>query len=112
MQTFLEAFVSLVAYVVGLILIVKVTSRLRVCAYDDPWFMVFAVLEILGALLILGAVVVLLAIFNANIGIRSLDFILLVVVILISGRMAFSCLRKSKQDVQPISRYGAGIFCL
>jgi hypothetical protein len=112
MQPFLWTLLSLVAYIGGLILIVKVTPRLLFRTYDEPWFMGFAVLDILGALLIFGGIVVSLAIFNGALGIKSLDFILLVVVIIITARLALSCFRNYRRGVQPVSRYGAGFFCL
>ena len=103
---------SLVAYVVGLILIVKVTPRLLLHSYDEAWFMVFAVLAILGALLVFGSIVISLGASNGNVGIKILDFVLLVLVMLITGRMALSYFRNYKQNVQFISRYGTGSFCL
>jgi hypothetical protein len=112
MQAFLWMLVCLVAYIVGLILIVRVTRKLLFCSYDDVWFMVFAVLDILGAFLVFGSIVISLGIFDGNIGIRALDFILLVVVILITGSVAVSCFRNGRRGVQFVSRYGASIFCL
>ena len=112
MQAFLWMLVSLVAYIVGLILVVQVTRRLLVCSYDDVRFMIFAVLDILGAFLIFGSIVLSLGIFEGNISIRALDFILLVIVILVAGRVAISCFRNYRRGIQFVSRYGAGIFCL
>ena len=112
MQSFLWTLLSLVAYIGGLVLIVRVTPRLLFRTYDEPWFMGFAVLDILGALLVFGGIVVTLAVFNGTLGIKSLDFILLVIVIIITGRMSFSCFRNYRRGVQQVSRYGAGFFCL
>jgi uncharacterized membrane protein YiaA len=112
MQSFLETLASLVAYIVGLVLIVKTTPRLLFRSYDEVWFMVFAVVDILGAFLLFGGIVVSLAAWNANIGIKALDFLLLVLVMLITGYMALSSFRNNMRDVQLISRYAAGIFCL
>src|SRR5579859_7740185 len=112
MQAFLWLLVCLVAYIVGLVIIVRITRRLLFCSYDDVKFMAFAVLDILGAFLVFGSIVISLGIFDGNVGIRSLDFILLVVVILITASVAFSCFRNGRQGVQFISRYGASIFCL
>jgi len=112
MQLFLATLSSLVAYIVGLVLIVKATPRLLFRSYDEAWFMVFAVLAILGAFLTFGGIVFLLAAWNANIGIKAVDFILLVLVILITARMAVSSFRNNKQGVQLVSRYGASGFCL
>lgn len=108
----IETLASLVAYIVGLILVVRVTPKLLFRSYDEAWFMVFAVLDILGAFLIFGSILISLGVLNGNIGIRSLDFILLVVVFLIAIRMAFFCFRNDQRDVQFVSRYGAGVFCL
>jgi hypothetical protein len=112
MQAFLATLVSLVAYIVGLILVVQVTRKLLFYSYDSAWFMVFAVLDILGAFLIFGSIFISLAVSGGNLGIRALDFILLVIVILITGSVALSCFFNSRRGVQFISRYGAGVFCL
>jgi hypothetical protein len=112
MQSFLWTLASLVAYIVGLTLIVRVTPKLLFCAYDGVRFMGFAALDILGALLTFGSIVISLAAWNANIGIRSLIFVLLVIIILVTGSIALACLRNHKRGVQQISRYAAVIFCL
>ena len=112
MQLFLEVLASLVAYIGGLILIVRVTPRLLFRSYDEPWFMVFAMLAIFGAFLVFGGILISLAVVNGNIGMKALDFFLLIVVMLITGYMAVSCFRHYSQDVQQISRYAAGGFCL
>jgi hypothetical protein len=112
MQAFLWMLVSLVAYIVGLILVVRLTRKLLFYSYDDAWFMVFAVLDILGALLIFGSIVVSLGVSGGNLGIRALDFILLVIVILITGSVALSCFLNNSRGVRFVSRYGTGVFCL
>ena len=112
MQAFLWTLVSLVAYIVGLVLIVQITPRLLLRSYDDALFMVFAMLDILGAFLIFGCMVISLGVSNGNVGVKTLDFILLFVVILITGRMAVSCFRNDRRGVLFVSRYGAGVFCL
>jgi hypothetical protein len=111
MQPFLWTLMSLVAYIVGLILIVRITPKILFHTYDELWFMGFAALDILGALLVFGGIVVLLAAFN-GIGIKSLDFVLLIVVIIITSRLALSCFRNYRQGVQQVSRYAAGVFCV
>ena len=112
MQPFLWMLTSLVAYIVGLILIVKVTPKLLFRSYDEAWFMAFAVLDILGALLVFGGIYVSLGVLYGNIGIKALDFMLLVVVILITGRLSVSCFHNYRRGVQQVSRYAAGSFCL
>jgi hypothetical protein len=112
MQAFLVTLAGLVAYIVGLVLIVKTTPRLLFRSYDEAWFMVFAVLDIFGAFLIFGGILISLAVVNGNVGMKALDFLLLVVVMLITGYMAVSCFRRYGRDVQQISRYAASSFCL
>src|SRR5215472_7835887 len=99
MQSFPWTLASLVAYIVGLVLIVKVTPRLLFCAYDDVRFMGFATLDILGALLIFGGISISLFASNVTIPIRTLNFILLVIVIFITGRTALSSWRNEKRGV-------------
>jgi hypothetical protein len=69
-------------------------------------------LDVFGALLVFGGIAISLFASNVTIPIRVLNFILLVVVIFITARTGFSCFRAYKRGVQPLSRYGAGIFCL
>jgi hypothetical protein len=69
-------------------------------------------LDVFGALLVFGAISISLFASNVSIAIRTLNFILLVIVIFVTARTGFSCLRTYKRGVQPLSRYGAGIFCL
>jgi len=75
-------------------------------------FMVFAVLDVFGAFLIFGSIVFSLGVFNGNVGIRALDFILLVIVVLVTGRVAFSCFLTVRRGAHFIPRYVAGVFCL
>lgn len=112
MQSFPLTLASLVAYIVGLVLIVRVTPKLLFYAYDEVRFMGFAILDILGALLTFGSIVILLAAWGANMGIRSLNFILLVIIMLITGSLALACSRNHRRGVQRISRLVAVLFCL
>lgn len=112
MQSFPLTLASLVAYIVGLVLIVRVTPKLLFYAYDEVRFMGFAILDILGALLTFGSIVILLAAWDANMGIRSLNFILLVIIMLITGSLALACSRNHRRGVQRISRLVAVLFCL
>ncbi len=112
MQLFLEILAGLVAYIIGLVLIVRVTPRLLFRSYDEVRFMVFAMLAILGAFLVFGGIIIPLFASNGNSGIRFLDFILFLVVVFITGRIALFCFRDNTQGVQLVSRYGAGSFCL
>jgi hypothetical protein len=104
---------SLVAYIGGLVTIWQVTPRLLGRSYDEGMFMAIAALDIVGALLAFGAVVVTLFLFNGAIGIKILDFILLVGILLLGLRMALFSLRpRLLTNTVRISRIIACIYCL
>jgi hypothetical protein len=112
MQPWLWTLVGFVAYIMGVILIVKVTPRLPFCAYDDIRFMALAVLDIIGALLVFGGIVIQIAEFNEWIVIKIFNLILLVFLVFLAGRMAVRSFRSTRQKTYALSRYAAGIFCV
>lgn len=89
MQFVILSFLSIIAYIVGLVLILRVTPRLLGVAFDEPKFMGLAILDILGAILMFSAVVVTFAIFNGAFPVRVLDFVFLVGILAVSARVAF-----------------------
>jgi hypothetical protein len=93
MQNFLWVFVSIVAYVGGLLLIWRMTPRLLSHSFDEMVFMGFAALDILGALLVFGAIVLMFAMFNGAFPVRVLNFLLLVGILAITVRTALYCVR-------------------
>ena len=104
---------SLIAYVGGLFLILRVTPRLLVRSYDEGLFMGIAALDILGALLAFGGVVILYALFNAALAIKVLNFFLLLGILAVTIRMAlFSFRPRGLADTIQVSRILAGGFCL
>ena len=109
---FLGSLACLVAFIAGLLLIVQVTPKVLFRAYDDLWFMAFAALDLLGGMLLFGGIIISLFLLNDNIGIKALDFILLVVVFLVTGRLAFFCFGNQSRGVHRLSRYAAGSFCV
>ncbi len=112
MQYVLWTLCCLVAYVGGMMIIARITPRLLSWQFDEGWFMGFAALDILGALLAFGAVFVLLALFNGALAIRILDFFLLIGLVGIAGRMSLYCFRgaMSTKIIQS-SRMITGTFC-
>jgi hypothetical protein len=112
MQPWLWALAGFAAYIMGVILVVKVTPRLPFCAYDDIRFMVLAVLDIIGALLIFGGIVVQIAAFNGWIVIKIFNLILLVFLVFLTGRLAVRSFRDTRQKTYVLSRYAAGVFCI
>lgn len=113
MSYFLWVVGSLIAYIGGLVIIWQVTPRLLGRSFDEGLFMAIAALDIVGALLAFGAFVVTFLLFNGAIGIRIMDFLLLVGILLLSVRMAwFSFRPRSLANTVRVSRVIAGVYCL
>lgn len=112
MQYVLWTFVSLLAYIAGLILLVRVTPRLLKRSFDEIPFMGIAALAILGGLLTFGAVAITVGVFSANLLIKVIDFLLLVGVLVVAARLALRCFRPaSTAGTFTASRFMAGGYC-
>jgi hypothetical protein len=103
MQNFLWVLVSIVVYVGGLVIIVRVTPRLLLHSFDEMFFMGGAALDILGALLVFGAIVLTFAMFNGAFPVRVLDFLLLLGILAVTARTALYCIRP-RMGATPVSR--------
>lgn len=113
MNPVLWTLASVVAYIGGLIIIVRVTPRLLSHSFDEFAFTGIAALDILGAILMFGAVAVMYALFNAALAIKVLDFFLLIGIILVTLRMSLSSFRpRIVSGTFRLSRILAGSFCL
>jgi len=75
---------SLIAYIAGVVVILKVTPRLYRLAFDEGLFMAIAAADVFGAIF---------AIFNGVFAIRMLDFFLLAGIFIVSIRMTLRSLR-------------------
>ena len=93
MQNFLWVLVSIVAYVGGLIIIIRMTPRLLSHSFDEMFFMGAAALDIFGALLAFGAIVLTFALFNGAFPVRVLNFFLLLGILAVTARTALYCIR-------------------
>ncbi len=93
MQNFLWIVLSIVAYVGGMLIIWRMTPRLLAHSFDEMVFMGFAALDILGALLVFGAIVLIFAMFNGAFPVRVLNFLLLVGILAVTVRTALYCVR-------------------
>src|SRR6266566_3457918 len=96
---------SLIAYVCGLIILVKVTPLLLSRSYDEGLFMAIAAGDVFGGLFVFGAVALTFALFSGSFAIRVLDFLLLVGIIIVSARLSYISFRRA-------SRIVAGTYCL
>ncbi len=112
MPFFLWTCICLVAYVGGLIILAQVTPQLLTRSYDEGLFMAIAAADILGGLLIFGAVAVTFGIYSGNFGVRVLDFFLLIGIIVVAARLSFSSLQARRSVTITSSRVAAGTYCL
>lgn len=93
MSEFLWVVGSLIAYVGGLMIILRMTPRLLASSYDEGLFLVVAATDIIGALLAFGAAVVTFALFNGAVGVRILDFLFLGGILIVGLRMTWMSYR-------------------
>ena len=102
----------LIAYIAGLVLLMRVTPLLLVRAYDQGLFMAIAAVDILGGIFAFGAVAVTFALFSGNFGVKVLDFLLLVGIVIVGIRMSYRSFRPRVAKTNRISRIVAGAYCL
>ncbi len=112
MQSALWILISIIAYASGLLVIMKVTPRLLSRSFDEVMFMGIASLDILGALLAFGGVVITYALFNGVLAIKILTFCLAVGIFIVSVRTALYCFRGAAIGAFRISRIIAGSYGL
>jgi predicted membrane-bound mannosyltransferase len=113
MSYVLWSLLSLVAYIGGLIIVVKMTPRLIFRSFDEGFFMSLAAADIIGAVLAFGAVYVTFAVFTGSLAIRILDFLLLAGILVVAVRLTFQCLKpRVSSGTFPVSRVLAGAYGL
>jgi hypothetical protein len=113
MSNFLLVICSIVAYIAGLYIMLRTTPMLLARSYDEGLFMAIAAGDILGAILSFGGIVVLYAIFNDNIYVKIIDCLLLIGILLITGRLAMFSLRpRYVAGTNKVSRILSGIYCI
>lgn len=104
---------SIVAYIGGLYLMLRTTPMLLARSYDEGLFMVIAAGDILGAILAFGGIVVIFATFNGSTLVKVISVILLLGVLLITGRLALFSLRpRYVAGTNKVSRIITGIYCI
>jgi hypothetical protein len=111
----LVTLASLIAYIGGLFIVIKVTPLLLSRHYDEGLFMGIAVADIVGGILAFAAVTVTFALFNGtqNVITRIFDTVLLVGIFLIAIRMSLRSFRpRIVAGTFLVSRILAGSFCL
>ena len=111
MQPVLVTFLCLIAYIAGLVILWRVTPRLLTRSFEDSWFMGYAVLDILGAILAFAGVIVSLALYDGAIPIKVIDFLLLLGIFWTSLRLASFSFRPRARTIRS-SRLITGGFCI
>ena len=96
----LITFGCIVAYIAGLILLVKVMPGLLKRAYDDALFIGVAAVAVLGAMLAFGSIGITFMAFGGQLLVRIFDALLLLIFLLIALRTAMGAFRP---------RYGIGV---
>jgi hypothetical protein len=111
----LGTLASLIAYIGGLFIVIKVTPLLLSRQYDEGLFMGIAAADIVGGILAFAAVMVTFALLNGtqNVITRIFDTVLLVGIFLIAVRMSLHSFRpRIVAGTFLVSRILAGSFCL
>src|SRR5436305_988546 len=103
----------LCAYIGGLVILVKVTPLLLIRRYDEGYFMAIAAADIVGGMLIFGAVAVTFALFSGTFAVRLLDFFLLLGITIVALRMSYSSFYSRRAvKARRLSRIVASVYCL
>jgi hypothetical protein len=111
MENLVVSCLSILGYIVGLVMIWKMTPRLLSHSFDELVFVGIATLDILGAALAFGAVVMTLGLFNGSFAIKMIDVLLIIGIFVVSIRMALYCLRPHAKTFW-VSQWLAGTYCL
>ena len=108
----LWTILCLIAYVGGLVILLRVTPLLVMRSYDEGLFMGIAAADVFGGMLVFGAVALTFGIFSGNFPIRVLDFCLLVGILVVGSRLSLRSFRPryGSQTVR-ISGIIAGCYC-
>ncbi len=113
MQYVLWVVVSLIAYAAGVYMLLRVTPMLFHRQYDEGFFMGIAALDIFGALLAFGGIIIPLLLFSGGIGIRIFAVLLLLGILFVAIRLTVRSLRpRITTGTFRTSRIIAGIYSI
>lgn len=113
MEYVLWVIVSLIGYVAGVSILLRVTPMLLHRKYDEGFFMGIAALDIVGALFAFGGVIVPLLLFSGSLGIRIFAVLFLLGILFIAVRLTIRSLRpRMTTDTFLISRIIAGTYSI
>ena len=110
----LWTIVCLIGYGGGLVVLWRVTPLIVVRSYDEGLFMAIMALDIFGGIFAFGAVTITFALFSGNFPIRLLDFFLLLGILIVGARLAYTSFRanRHRRGSYLASRIVAGVYCL
>jgi len=113
MQSVLLTVIGVIAYIFGLLIIITVTPRLLKLNFDEGLFMGIAAADVFGGILAFAPVGLTFALFNGTFGIKILDFLLLVGILIVGLRMSLRSFRpRYPAGTFRVSRILAGSYCL
>jgi hypothetical protein len=113
MSPVVVTILSLISYIGGLVVLLRVTPLLLKRRFDEGIFMGFAAAVIIGGLLVFAPVDVIFGEFNGALTVRIFDTMLLVIIGIVSLRIAYRSLRPHyMRDVIRISGVLVGSFYL
>lgn len=110
MQPLVLTLICLVAYVCGLVIIMKTTPMLLSSAYYEGLFMGIAAADVIGGILAYGAMVITFYLFSGAFAIRVLDFLLLVGILIVGAYLARRSLRPRASRYRS-SRIIVSLYC-
>src|SRR5258708_18565317 len=113
MQPVLLTVIGVIAYIFGLLIIITVTPRLLKLNFDEGLFMGIAAADVFGGILAFAPVGITFALFNGRFGIKILDFLLLVGILIVGLRMSLRSFRpRYPPGTFQVSRILAAEHCL
>jgi hypothetical protein len=113
MQPVLLTVIGVITYIFGLLIIITVTPRLLKLNFDEGLFMGIAAADVFGGILAFAPVGITFALFNGTFGIKILDFLLLVGILIVGLRMSLRSFRpRYPAGTFQVSRILAGSYCL
>jgi hypothetical protein len=113
MQPVVWTLIGFIAYVVGLVIVITMTSRLWKFKYDEWMFMGYAVAVVSGGILVFVPLAITFALFNGSLGVKIFDFLLLAGIFVVGLRMSILSFRpRNASGTFQVSRILAGSFCL
>src|SRR5258708_11127918 len=113
MQPVLLTVIGVIAYIFGLLIMITVRPRLLKLSFDEGLFMGSAAADVFGGILAFAPVGITFALFSGRFGIKILDFLLLVGILIVGLRMSLRSFRpRYPAGTFQVSRILAGSYCL